>query len=93
VVLEILRKYPPAHRLERRCVKEYKIPESDVIIPVGQIVAVPVQGIHHDEQYWPEPERFHPERFSAENKNSRNPYTYLPFGMGPRNCIGLYTII
>lgn len=86
--LEILRRYPPANRLERRCVKEYKIPGSDVIVPQDMIVSVSVQGIHMDPRIYPEPEKFDPERFTPENKAKRHPYSYLPFGMGPRNCIG-----
>lgn len=45
-------------------------------------------GLHHDPEYFPEPEKFIPERFGDENKQSIQPYTYLPFGDGPRNCIG-----
>ena len=48
----------------------------------------PVIGIHRDEQYYPNPEVFDPERFNDENKSKIDPYTYIPFGVGPRNCIG-----
>lgn len=44
--------------------------------------------MHWDSKYYPEPERFDPERFSDENKSKFNPHAYLPFGAGPRNCIG-----
>lgn len=49
---------------------------------------IPIYGFHHDPKYFPEPEKFDPERFSDENKGDIDPDTYLPFGIGPRNCIG-----
>lgn len=49
---------------------------------------IPIYGLHHDPEYYPEPEKFDPERFSPENKGKINQYVYLPFGAGPRNCIG-----
>ena len=45
--------------------------------------------MHHNAEFYPDPERFDPERFMPENKHRLVPYTYLPFGAGPRNCIGL----
>ncbi len=42
---------------------------------------------HHDRRYWPDPECFNPERF-ADGSRSRPPYTFVPFGGGPRNCLG-----
>lgn len=45
-------------------------------------------GLHYDPDFFPEPEVFKPERFSDENKPSMVPFSYLPFGSGPRNCIG-----
>lgn len=49
---------------------------------------IPVAAIHHDPQYYTNPKKFEPERFSDENKSKINPSAYLPFGTGPRNCIG-----
>jgi cytochrome P450 len=49
---------------------------------------IPVMALHHDPKYYPEPERFDPERFSEEEKQKRTHYVYLPFGEGPRICIG-----
>lgn len=85
---EILRKYPPAPLLSRRCEYKYQIPGSKVVLPAGMRVVIPIYGLHHDPNYYPEPMTFKPERFTEENKRTRHPYTYLPFGEGPRNCIG-----
>ena len=52
-------------------------------------VFVPVYALHRDEEFWPEPDSFKPERFLPENKDSINEFAYLPFGSGPRNCIGM----
>jgi cytochrome P450 family 6 len=88
LVSEYLRKYPPKAYLLRKCTTDYKIPDSDVTIEKDVGVVVPVMGIHHDPEYYPNPEEFDPERFNQANKRSRPQYSYLPFGEGPRNCIG-----
>ena len=88
VVSEILRMYSPGVRLERKCNKDYKVPDSDYIIKKDTHIVIPVLGIHHDPELYPDPEQFDPERFTAENKALRHPYAFMPFGMGPRNCIG-----
>ncbi|GAB1290355.1 Cytochrome P450 3A13 [Apodemus speciosus] len=87
VVNETLRLYPVGGRLERVCKKDVEI--NGVFIPKGTVVIVPTFALHKDPKCWPEPEKFCPERFSKKNQNSINPYTYLPFGNGPRNCIGM----
>nr|XP_042124012.1 cytochrome P450 3A9 [Peromyscus maniculatus bairdii] len=87
VVDETLRLYPIAGRLERVCKKDVEI--NGVLIPKGTVMMVPTFALHRDPKHWPEPEEFHPERFSKKNQGSINPYTYLPFGDGPRNCIGM----
>ncbi|XP_071876484.1 cytochrome P450 6j1 isoform X2 [Bombus fervidus] len=87
--IETLRKYPPASMLSRRCEHQYQIPGSKVELPVGMRVIIPIYGFHHDPDYYPDPATFDPERFTEENKRTRHPYTYLPFGEGPRNCIGM----
>lgn len=89
VLSEALRKHPPIARVDRTCTKQYTIPGTDVVINPGESVSVPIMGLHYDSDYFPEPEKFDPERFSQESKISRHSYVYLPFGSGPRNCIGL----
>ncbi|EFA04605.1 cytochrome P450 6a2 [Tribolium castaneum] len=86
-VKETLRKYPPVAMLNRICVKPYKIPDTETVVEVNTPVIVSVLGLHRDPEYFPEPLEFDPERFSNSNKIA--PFTYLPFGDGPRNCIGL----
>ncbi|XP_008538325.1 cytochrome P450 3A12 isoform X2 [Equus przewalskii] len=87
VLNESLRLFPIAGRLERVCKKDVEI--NGVLIPKGTVVMVPTFILHRASEFWPEPEEFCPERFSKNNKDNINPYIYLPFGTGPRNCIGM----
>ena len=89
VISETLRKYPPVQRLERTATQTYQIPNTEITINNGNIIYIPVYAIHHDEEYYPSPETFKPERFLPENRHLIKPYTYLPFGSGPRNCVGM----
>lgn len=88
--LETLRKFPPAGTIQRMCNKKYTIPETGTVIEYGTRVFVSVLGLHRDPEYYPEPDKFDPERFSDENKGSIRSYTYIPFGEGPRICIGTF---
>lgn len=70
-----------------------KLEEVNLIIPKGQRNLISVLGLHYDPEYFPNPDKFDPDRFSDENKASIRPYTYLPFGEGPRNCIGMFCVL
>lgn len=85
---ETLRKYPFGPFLNRHCDEDYMIDETGLTIEKGISVIIPLYGIHHDPKYFPDPNKFDPERFSDENRKSIEGCTYLPFGDGPRNCIG-----
>lgn len=91
---EVLRLWPPAVGTDRQCAKDYNMgkPNStctqDYIIRKGEAVIIPVYAIHRNPEFFPDPLKFNPERFSDENKHKIKPLTYIPFGIGPRNCIG-----
>lgn len=86
---ETLRKYPPVDNLLRIAANDYKIPDTNLVIEKDTLTFIPVYSIHHAPSLYPNPDKFDPERFSEENKQNRHPMAYLPFGEGPRNCIGL----
>lgn len=82
--------YPTLPVLNRICTKDFKIPDTDITIDKGTLVFIPAHAIHYDAEYYPEPEKFDPDRFEADKKKARNIFTYLPFGEGPRICIGKF---
>ncbi|CAG9824138.1 unnamed protein product [Phaedon cochleariae] len=93
VFSEVLRKWPINIATDRVCTKPYTIEpvlpdEQPVHLEKGTYILFPQYGIQHDPELYPEPERFDPERFNDENKANIKPCSYLPFGLGPRNCIG-----
>ncbi len=86
VVQESLRLYPPAWCFEREALADDEI--DGFHVPAGSMVAVCPFTLHRAERYWPEPERFDPDRFSPERSEGRPKQAFLPFGDGPRVCIG-----
>jgi cytochrome P450 len=86
VLAESMRLYPPAWAIGRMARHDVTI--GPWTIPKGA-VALPMQWItHHDARFWPDPERFDPTRFTADEKAKRPRFSYFPFGGGPRICIG-----
>ncbi|KAJ8913633.1 hypothetical protein NQ315_007350 [Exocentrus adspersus] len=88
VIDETLRFYVPLPFVTRMAAEDYKLPGEDVVIEKGTRVMIPIQAIHMDEDIYPEPNKFDPERFNDKNKAGRHPYAHIPFGEGPRICIG-----
>ena len=86
VINEALRLYPPFWMIDREAVADDRV--GDTLIPAGSTVIVYVYGAHHAPRYWNDPETFDPERFTRENAAAQPPFTHLPFGGGPRGCIG-----
>ncbi|XP_059485219.1 cytochrome P450 6j1-like [Neocloeon triangulifer] len=88
IVQETLRKYPPAGNLIRICSKNYVIPGTKVQIDEGTPLIIPAYSLQNDPKYFPNPERFDPERFTSEDALHKYQYLHMPFGEGPRQCIG-----
>lgn len=93
VINEVLRMYPQAIFLDRMCTQDFELPPAlpggkPFVIKKGMNVWFPTYGIQHDPDYYENPEKFCPERFLDEDKKDKNPTTFIPFGIGPRICIG-----
>ncbi|XP_067120733.1 cytochrome P450 4c3-like isoform X2 [Centruroides vittatus] len=86
VIKESLRLYPPVPFIARSHPEEFKI--GDITMPKNAVVHIYIHSIHRDPEFYPDPESFKPERFYPENCSERNPFAYIPFSAGSRNCIG-----
>lgn len=71
--------------LNRIAKRNYTVPGTDIVIEKGTPIIIPAYAIQMDPEYYPNPEKFDPERFGSEEKKTRDPMTWLPFGDGPRN--------
>ncbi|EDS34511.1 cytochrome P450 9b1 [Culex quinquefasciatus] len=91
VLSESLRMWPPASAVDRYCVKDYVLDDGQGLkftIEKGAGIWLPIQGIHHDPRFYNNPKKFDPERFNEKRRLEIQPGTYMPFGIGSRNCIG-----
>ncbi|XP_071629153.1 probable cytochrome P450 6a14 [Temnothorax longispinosus] len=88
VVNETMRKYPPLPMLNRTCTEDINLPTMNIHVPKGTLITIPVLGLHRDPLIYPDPDKFDPERFNADVAAERHTYAFLPFGQGPRICIG-----
>jgi cytochrome P450 len=86
VIDEAMRLYPPAHTISRTAIGEDRI--GGMRVPAGAAVTINIFVTHRNPKLWEEPERFAPERFAPEAAARRHRFSYLPFGGGPRICVG-----
>lgn len=84
---ETLRMYPPAGRFNRQPSQDVEI--KGLKLRKGEDITFSTHAVHRNPLYWTEPDRFNPERFSSKNKDIIVPYSFIPFGAGPRNCVGM----
>lgn len=87
VIKEAMRLYPPAPVIMRQATEDMRL--GDLALPKGSMLLVPIYALHRHKTLWADPDRFDPERFTAEAEDARTRYTYMPFGAGPRICIGM----
>ncbi|WP_336985611.1 cytochrome P450 [Altererythrobacter aquiaggeris] len=85
---ESLRIMPPVPSTPRRALKEFEY--GGYTIPAGTPVGINTHYVHHMEEYWPEPEKFDPMRFTPEQVKARHKYAWVPFGGGAHMCLGLH---
>ncbi|KAM8704813.1 hypothetical protein ACLKA7_009292 [Drosophila subpalustris] len=85
-VMETTRKYPALPLLNRMCTRDYPLPNSKLVVEKGTQIIISLVGMHRDEEYFPQPLSYQPERFTDEHRNY-TPAAYMPFGVGPRQCI------
>lgn len=93
VINEALRLWSPAVLVDRICAQDFELPpalpgDKPFVVKKGTYVWFPIYALHRDPKYFEKPNEFYPERFLDENKKSFNTSAYIPFGLGPRMCIG-----
>jgi cytochrome P450 len=86
VFQEAMRLYPPAPIIARVTTRPFTL--ANRVVPVGSMIYVPIYALHRHSALWDRPEEFDPERFAPAPSKARHRYAYMPFGGGPRVCIG-----
>ncbi|XP_015600307.1 cytochrome P450 9e2-like [Cephus cinctus] len=91
VLNETMRLIPPSVLTDRVAVEDFHLPANDeksppIHIEKGTAIWIPIAGFQKDPKYFAEPEKFDPERFDSDHKNNILPFTFIPFGVGPRSC-------
>lgn len=89
VISESLRKYPPLTEVNRVASEDYVLGNTGITVEKGVPISIPIYAIHHDAQLFENPDLYDPDRFMPENRDNIKPYSYLPFGTGPRSCVGM----
>lgn len=83
-ISEALRIHSPASGTRRIAKRDYKVPNTNIVIEKGTGVIIPWKGIHYDPDIYPDPYTYNPDRFSPEEVAKRHNFSFLPFGEGPR---------
>ncbi|XP_075167841.1 putative cytochrome P450 6u1 [Haematobia irritans] len=90
--MKTLRKHSPYPFLLRLTTKEYELPNSIFMLQEGNHLIIPTSAIHHDADYYPNPDKFDPEHFHSKNVQKRPQCAFLPYGLGPRACMAQHYI-
>ena len=85
-MIDVFRLNSIVYRLERVCNKDYKY--GEMLIKKDTVIQIPVYPIHHDPEIFPDPETYNPERHLPGNVTYQSTH-FMPFGVGPRMCIGM----
>ncbi|XP_052751909.1 cytochrome P450 4C1-like [Galleria mellonella] len=88
VFKEVLRLFPIGAMLQRTITEDIVLDSS--VVPAGASLVIPIYHIHRDPRFWTKPEDFDPERFNPVNTKLRNASCYIPFSLGPMDCLGRY---
>ena len=89
IIHETLRRHPVVATLDRPCKNNYKVANSNFVLEKGIRIRVNNIGICNDPNIYAKPEQWNPDNFLKENKGKRNPYSFMAFSLGPRNCLAM----